>query len=418
MPESRPTCHTALEALATRVPSDGPRVDVTAIAPWEVPNWGTSCTYMGPRDAHGRKTWTAELCASSQGRSNLVIHTAAKVTSQGRADGKIVGGAASAWSVSGGHYNVTQWTMGTDLMQFDAEVFGLTRTAEVMASLFSELPPPLNIYIFSPSSSALQAIRNPRAKSSHDYSLQFHRALTFITTHFPNTHYFLVWTPRDVDLEGQQMARAWAHAACLADPPNGFNCIQSAAFQKDRARTRAYENWAVDFYWEQLKHQFLSTWTGRGSLGEAYTHALTNPPDSFNHPLWTAAVAMERDEFNRPTKTPKYTRRTTSTLLQLTVDHAFTGSYARRFRLADPIESTRCPCGFHLRSPKHILHECPRHLHHRINAGIFSAYFITPYPRLFQEKKDIHKLLQFLQVSHTASRPEVVPPPPLPPEPR
>ncbi|KAF8265831.1 hypothetical protein EI94DRAFT_1702183 [Lactarius quietus] len=30
---------TALEALAAKVPSDGPHVNVIVIAPWEVPNW-------------------------------------------------------------------------------------------------------------------------------------------------------------------------------------------------------------------------------------------------------------------------------------------------------------------------------------------------------------------------------------------
>jgi Reverse transcriptase (RNA-dependent DNA polymerase) len=413
MPELRPTCQTALEALAARVPSDGPRVNVTAIAPWEVPNWGASLTYMGPGDAHGRKTWTMELCSSSQGLSNLIIHTAAKVTFQGRADGKIVGGAASTWSVSGGPHNRTAWTMGTDLMQFDAEVFGLARTAEVMAYLFSEVPPPQNIYIFSNSSSALQAIRNPRAKPSHDYSLCFYHALTYITTKFPLTKYFLVWTPVDATLEGQWMARVGAHQACLTDPPDGFNRINSAAFQKDRTRTLAYQRWTVDFYWEQLKHHFLSQWNGVGSLGEAYKHALINPPDGSNHPLWVAATSMEKDEFGRPTKTPKYSRRTTSTLLQLTVDHAFTGSYARRFRKADPIETTHCPCGFHIQTPEHLIHTCPRFTAHRINSGIYSAYFTTPYPRLFQIPKDIHKLLEFLQTSRAASAPEVVLPPPV-----
>jgi hypothetical protein len=35
----RNQCPTVLEALTLKVPSDGPRVDHTAISPWEVPNW-------------------------------------------------------------------------------------------------------------------------------------------------------------------------------------------------------------------------------------------------------------------------------------------------------------------------------------------------------------------------------------------
>jgi hypothetical protein len=41
LPGKRNQCPTALEALALKVPSKGPRVDVVAIAPWEVPNWVT-----------------------------------------------------------------------------------------------------------------------------------------------------------------------------------------------------------------------------------------------------------------------------------------------------------------------------------------------------------------------------------------
>jgi hypothetical protein len=40
-------CPTVLEALALKVPSDGPRVDHTAIDPWEVPNWVARTRYMG-----------------------------------------------------------------------------------------------------------------------------------------------------------------------------------------------------------------------------------------------------------------------------------------------------------------------------------------------------------------------------------
>jgi hypothetical protein len=43
----RNLCPTVLEALALRVPSDGPKVDVKAIAPWEVPNWVAQTSYMG-----------------------------------------------------------------------------------------------------------------------------------------------------------------------------------------------------------------------------------------------------------------------------------------------------------------------------------------------------------------------------------
>jgi hypothetical protein len=47
LPGKRNQRPTALEALALRVPSGGPKVDVVAFAPWEVPNWVEHVSYMG-----------------------------------------------------------------------------------------------------------------------------------------------------------------------------------------------------------------------------------------------------------------------------------------------------------------------------------------------------------------------------------
>jgi hypothetical protein len=47
LPGKRNQRPTALEALAQKVPSEGPRVNVVAIAPWEVPNWVEHVSYMG-----------------------------------------------------------------------------------------------------------------------------------------------------------------------------------------------------------------------------------------------------------------------------------------------------------------------------------------------------------------------------------
>jgi hypothetical protein len=54
----RNQCPTALEALALKVPSDGPRVNHTAVSPWEVPNWVARTQYMGVVAPYVRKAWT------------------------------------------------------------------------------------------------------------------------------------------------------------------------------------------------------------------------------------------------------------------------------------------------------------------------------------------------------------------------
>jgi hypothetical protein len=61
LPGKRNQRPTALEALALRVPSGGPKVDITAVTPWEVPNWVEHVAYMGVENPCVRKTWIRDL---------------------------------------------------------------------------------------------------------------------------------------------------------------------------------------------------------------------------------------------------------------------------------------------------------------------------------------------------------------------
>ena len=79
--KQRPTC---LEALAARIPAEGPRVNVTAIAPWEVPIWKAQLRIWGvvtPRSA--RREWTQDLHRSLEGLDITVVHVAAALTNIG-----------------------------------------------------------------------------------------------------------------------------------------------------------------------------------------------------------------------------------------------------------------------------------------------------------------------------------------------
>jgi hypothetical protein len=71
---------TVLEALAQRVPSWGPRVDIVAVSPWEVPNWAANLMYMGVVRPHTRKAWIRDLTISCNGWNAMIIHTAACIT--------------------------------------------------------------------------------------------------------------------------------------------------------------------------------------------------------------------------------------------------------------------------------------------------------------------------------------------------
>ena len=158
--------------------------------------------------------------------------------------------------------------------------------------------------------------------------------------------------------------------------------------------------------------------TGIPLDGAAFTHGtILDPPSGHNHPLWKAAVELEKDELGRKTRRPKYSRRITSTALQLAVDHAFTGSYAARFRPADPPESLACPCGVPLRTPQHLILQCHRFFTPRLDSGIYSFHRTLRYSQLYSSTQNAHRLLAFLQQSCAVSKPETGLPIPVPPDP-
>jgi hypothetical protein len=401
---------TVLEALALKVPSDGPRVDHTAVSPWEVPNWVARTRYMGVVAPYVRKAWTRDLMASCEGMSIMITHTAAAIVSRRCGDLIVVGRAAATFSVGGSRPKVLAWSAGGNLTQFDADTYALARTAEEITHTYTdEVPPPDNIFIFSNLALALQAVQNPHSIKAHSSALRFHRALTTLTLRHSHVAYYLVWSPADGDLEGFRMASTWAAAGCLHDPPNGLGRIQSAAFQKDRARACAFLNWEIDFHWERCISDFRAAVTGHPTNGHAHMHVILEGPSTHHHPLWSAAVDMEKDAQGKKTKRPLYSRRTTSTALQLAVDHAFTGSYAQRFRPADPPETLSCPCGAPLRTPQHITRECPLFYQTRVNHAIHTHGRTISYTALYNSHP--HKLLSFLRDSRAASRPPDFGPP-------
>jgi hypothetical protein len=138
----------------------------------------------------------------------------------------------------------------------------------------------------------------------------------------------------------------------------------------------------------------------------AYQYAISQPPSEVNHPLWSTMVATEKDERGRKTRHPLFTWQTTSTALQLAVDHAFTSSYAQCFRPSDPPESLWCPCGSPLCNPDHLIQHCRFHYLHRLSCLIITHGHILPLKSLFSHLvEQAHRLLSFIQHSCAAMCP-------------
>jgi hypothetical protein len=289
----------------------------------------------------------------------MLIHLASATCNREAEELGVVGGAAATYSRGGADITSHDWVIGTELTQFDADAYVLARAAEVLAQCYTpEVAPPLHIFFFCSSLLALQAVQNPRAVKAHTYSLRFHKALTTFFSIHSNVHLVLCWAPKDDNLEGDRMARSLATAACqknLADLPNGMDRILSAAYQKDRARRRAFHQWELDYHLARAHNDLQISATSIPLDGAAYQYAISQPPSEVNHPLWSVAVTMEKDKRGRKTRCPLFPQRTTSTALQLAVDHAFTGSYASRFRPLDPPSSLTCPCSHHMHNPHHVI---------------------------------------------------------------
>jgi hypothetical protein len=410
LPGKRNQRPTALEALALKVPSSGPKVDLTVLAPWEVPNWVDHVLYMGVETPFVRKGWIRDLTAAGADPNTMFIHVAAATCDREAEELGVVGGAAATYACGGNPITWHSWAAGSELTQFDADVFTLARTAEVLASSYTDgVAPPLTIYLFNASSPAIQAVKNPRSIKAHAYALRFHKALTTFFLSHRDVHIILCWAPRDDELEGSRLASFLATGACrvdLADLPNGMDHVQSAAYQKDRARRRAFLNWEKDYWLARTHNDLQVNATGHSLDGAAYQYAISQPPSEKNHPLWSAATAMEKDERGRKTRRPLFSRRTTSTTLQLAVDHAFTGSYARRFRPLDPPSSLRCPCGHPLRNPHHLIRDCRLYYLPRTGHKIISNGRTLALKTLFSTTTQMaHRLLSFIADSRAAMRP-------------
>ena len=91
-PKQRPT---ALEALGSRVPFDGPRADVLAVPPWEVPNWGGRLVHQGVTNPQDRRRFVGDLYQSPAYSNASIIRVAGTISNKDRPDNQMVGGAAA-----------------------------------------------------------------------------------------------------------------------------------------------------------------------------------------------------------------------------------------------------------------------------------------------------------------------------------
>ena len=250
---------TVLEALARRVPSHRPKVDWTVIAPWEVPVWAAQMSHWGVTNPAARVEWVQSLVDIGLHSGVEVIFTAAKVTErdlEGTGELILVGGASVVSQQGSNDPSTWKWTMGSETMQFDVNAFALAKAAEVLASTYVEgVMLPQVIYILSSDNSALQAIRNPRSIKAHAHCICFHKALTTFFLAHRDVRLILAWSPKNDDLCGDLLACTLAAEASQEFPPEGMDSIQLAAYQKGRAKARAFQQWERQYRHNRMQEE-------------------------------------------------------------------------------------------------------------------------------------------------------------------
>ena len=119
---------------------------------------------------------------------------------------------------------------------------------------------------------------------AHSYALHFHQALTMFFLRFSHVSLTVIWAPFDITLLGFRLASFIAEEAVHGTPPDGLDRIQSAAFQKDRARKIAFCNWERDFFLNRTLEAFNFHWHGT-TPSHTYIYTITLPPSEVHHPL-------------------------------------------------------------------------------------------------------------------------------------
>ena len=252
-----------------------------------------------------------------------------------------------------GYARTMSWCLGTEVTQYDVDLFAISKAAEWLSAEYSCAPTPLHIYILSGNDLALRHITNTRSHDNQTELLLWHTSLTTFCNSHRDTSITLVWSPVCQSRSQDTGARRAALQACTHAPLSTLNRVQSASYVKQKARQRAYHQWSSQWRLDHGKSHFHNS--------PAYDYAITQPPDGRNHPIFMAAIPPKKPAEEYVT----ITRHSSCTAMQLAVQHSFTANYMIHHRPDLPPKALACPCGFADQSIHHLLYDCkcyePKH---------------------------------------------------------
>ena len=354
---------------------------------------------MGITTPQDRKAWVDDLHESLPTSGVSIISVARTVSNQGRYDDWMVGGAAAVFNTHTEGITRTwsrHWALGTEVTQYDVDLFGLAKAAQWAAEFYDSQEPPSHIFILSHSQAALMAITNICNTTNQKSVLLFHSSLTALCLHHREVGITLTWSPVEQTRVSDDLAWLKALQACRLTPLASLNRVQSAAHQKCLARKRAFTRWAKE--WEEERWKRC---TGVWQDSFAYEHALPFPPDGNNHPLW-----MVSQKTTYPDCLHKPSRHTTSTALHLAMGHTFTLDYSHRFQPDIPETDLGCKCSHQDRSWLHLVYECPRFeaAHHAV-APHERWTNISPH-ELMADRDGARQFIGYLTTSRAVFKPQ------------
>jgi hypothetical protein len=389
-------CPTTLEALGAWVPVEGPRSEVVAIPPWEVPNWRGRLTTIRVMFPNARAKWVEGLYRALHYGTIAVIRVDVAISNKDCYDNLMVGRAAAILTmhIGGSSWTWTQhWCLGTEVTHHDITMHGLAKAMEWLIGLYNTFPPPRCTYIISAASSAVSTITNIRALNNQQSVLLFHKSLTALCSQHQEARFTLAWAPKKRDRVQDSTVRFQALAACKQTPCALVTAQHTAAHQRAQACKQMFAAWAREWVQTCWKRGLQDTFT--------YEYAIPHPPDSKNHPMWRAATDKDLP--------PPPSRHTTSTVLHLMVGHTFTSTYARCFCKDIPEELNECDCSYQDRSLYHILYECTRHEWARNKCSHTFDWSCQPPSYFFMHRHGARSFLDFLTLSQAAFKPRTSP---------
>jgi ribonuclease HI len=400
---NNPGAKTTLRLLASRVPSDGPRITQYPTLPAGAPDWGGRVEIILKKDNEDYRQVTETVVNDCQTGNTINIFCDGLTSNRNRDDAKQIGAASAVVYHEGKETLHAEQVFGEATTDSDARIrsfnSGLDALADVLTTQNGQGPNQALFLLHS--SPTLKRVLDTSPHDQQPDAIGHATRLGEILNTFPNLNIKLLWLPRNCPFVGFKRAKQLALEAIRTADPTTIDEPQTIKCQKANTQRIAIDNWAER--WHQAPRTSL-----------AYQTALTKPPDGNPHPTFIHAKAQRspggrrrasRDPTQHRTAESRFSRHTTSTLYRIITGHAFTGAYTQRFHPQHTPSQIACQCGEPIQTVEHVLRDCPRYTAAR-RKHLTANGRLRNLSQMFSHPKRVHSLLRFLEETGACAKPQ------------